>query len=238
MKNSSSAQEELPKSAIVLDTETTGFEPSQGHRLVEVGCVEIVNYLPTGRTFQVYINPERDMPIGAFRVHGLSADFLSGFPKFSEVASEFLDFIQDRPLVIHNASFDMKFLQAELRLAELSALSNPVVDTLLIAREKFPGAPASLDMLCRRFQINNTHREKHGALLDAHLLSQVYLELAGGVQPNLEFSPSQERGEVGVAEALRGRRPMRAPRSFPVGSGETAAHARLLQDLGAPDWEA
>lgn len=238
MRNSSSAQEELPKSAIVLDTETTGFEPSQGHRLVEVGCVEIVNYLPTGRTFQVYINPERDMPIGAFRVHGLSADFLSGFPKFSEVASEFLDFIQDRPLVIHNASFDMKFLQAELRLAELSALSNSVVDTLLIAREKFPGAPASLDMLCRRFQINNTHREKHGALLDAHLLSQVYLELAGGVQPNLEFLPSQERGEVGVAEALRGRRPMRTPRSFPVGFGETAAHARLLKDLGAPDWEA
>ena len=234
---------------IVLDTETTGLDPHKGHRLVEIGCVELVNYMPTGRTFQLYLNPERDMPQPAFAVHGLSETFLSQFEVFPKVAESFLAFIADLPLVIHNAGFDMKFLQAELMWAGLPPLSNPVIDTLTLARQKFPGSPASLDMLCRRFQINNTHREKHGALLDAEILAQVYLELCGGCQPHLSWhAPEAASGQTSEekrpglsaddnrADSLPPRAP-RPPRPFHLSEAEKEAHAALLASLGVEPWQ-
>ncbi|MFZ2467879.1 MAG: DNA polymerase III subunit epsilon, partial [Parvibaculum sedimenti] len=169
---------------IVLDTETTGLSPDEGHRLVEVGCLEVFNHVPTGNVFHRYMNPERDMPEGAFRVHGLSAEFLRDKPKFAEVVDEFLEFIGDAELVIHNAGFDMTFLNAELKWVGRPPLAAArAVDTLMIARKRFPGAQNSLDALCRRFNIDNSGRVKHGALLDAELLAEVYLELMGGRQP-------------------------------------------------------
>lgn len=229
-----------PGREIVLDTETTGFSPHKGDRLVEIGCVELRNYLPTGRTFQVYINPERDMPAGAFGVHGLSEAFLRKFSPFKSIVRDFLDFIEDSPLVIHNAPFDMGFIQAELDWAGLEKLANPVLDTLAMAKNKFPGAPASLDMLCRRFQINNSHREKHGALLDAEILAQVYLELSGGRQPVLSLEKTQESfvsRETGVdEEGSPQRRPHRKPRLFEVSIEESRAHEELFRGLGAMSW--
>src|SRR5690606_23486385 len=164
---------------IVLDTETTGFEPSEGHRLVEIGCVELVNHLPTGRTFHEYFNPGRDVPADAVRIHGLTTEFLQDKPLFTEKVGDFLDFIGDATLVIHNAEFDMKFINAELKWAGFPKPlpMSRVVDTLLIARQKFPGQPANLDALCRRFKIDNSSRTFHGALLDSELLAEVYLEL-------------------------------------------------------------
>ena len=159
---------------IILDTETTGLSPSSGHRIVDIGCVELYAGSPTGNTFQQYINPERDMPAEAFAVHGLSHDFLRSFPTFHKIFQDFLNFIQDSPLVIHNAKFDMTFLNAELARFSIPALSNPIVDTLKLAKARFPGAPASLDSLCRRFNIDLKQRSQHGALLDAHLLAKVY----------------------------------------------------------------
>ncbi len=219
---------------IVLDTETTGLSPEQGHRIVEIGCVELRNYVPTGRTFQIYLNPERDMPPGAFSVHGLSTAFLSQFPPFAQKAHEFLAFIQDAPLIIHNAPFDMKFLQAELSWMGLKPLANPVTDTLKIARGKFPGAPASLDMLCKRFQITNMHRDKHGALLDAHLLAQVYLELSGGRQPDLTLAASQKKVPL---SSQKSEKPQRRSPLLQPGKDEIEAHNALLKELGAPLWK-
>jgi DNA polymerase-3 subunit epsilon len=174
---------------IVLDTETTGFEPSEGDRIVEIGAVELFNHLPTGRTYHQYINPKRNMPEAAFNVHGLSEEFLSDKPVFKDIAQEFIDFIKDSKLVIHNASFDMKFLNAELGWVNRPALPmHQAIDTLAIARRKFPGSPASLDALCRRFGIDNSSRTLHGALLDSEILAEVYLELVGGRQPDLVLS--------------------------------------------------
>ncbi|MBD3666369.1 MAG: DNA polymerase III subunit epsilon, partial [Kangiella sp.] len=180
---------------IVLDTETTGISPDEGHRLVEIGCVELENHMPTGRTFHVYINPERDMPEGAFKVHGLSEEFLSDKPKFAEVADDFVAFIADAPLVIHNAAFDMGFLNAELKRSGRQVLPpSQAVDTLAIARKKFPGAQNSLDALCRRFNVDNSNRVKHGALLDSELLAEVYLELIGGREPGLSLAAETASG--------------------------------------------
>lgn len=179
---------------IVLDTETTGLSPKDGDRLVEIGCLEIVNQVATGVNFHRYINPERDVPEGAFKVHGLSAEFLSDKPKFAEVAEEFIDFIGDAPLVIHNASFDMGFINHELKTVGRPVLEFArAIDTLLIARKRFPGAQNSLDALCRRFGIDNSNRVKHGALLDAELLAEVYLELMGGRQPGLVLDANLDR---------------------------------------------
>ena len=176
---------------IVLDTETTGFEPNDGDRIVEIGAVELFNHLPTGRTYHQYINPQRNMPEGAFGVHGLSEEFLSDKPVFKAIAQDFIDFIGDTKLVIHNASFDMKFLNAELGLVNRPPLpKSQAVDTLAVARRKYPGSPASLDALCRRFSINNSSRTLHGALLDSEILAEVYLELIGGRQPDLVMSGS------------------------------------------------
>ncbi len=179
---------------IVLDTETTGLDPRKGDRVVEIGCIELVNHVQSGREFHAYLDPERDMPEAAFNVHGLSAEFLSGKPKFADVADDFLTFIDGAKLVIHNAEFDLKFLNAELKAAGRPPIDmTRAVDTLLIARQKFPGAQASLDALCRRFEIDLSVRDKHGALLDSQLLAEVYLELIGGREPGLELAGEKSK---------------------------------------------
>ena len=171
---------------VVMDTETTGLDPKDGHKIVEIGAVELLNHLPTGKTFHSYLNPQRPVPKEAFEVHGLNNSFLKDKPLFKNVVVKFLKFIKDSPLVIHNAKFDMKFLNAELVSIGLPTLSpERALDTLAMARQKFPGSPASLDALCRRFGVNSLKREKHGALLDSEILAEVYLELIGGRQPEL-----------------------------------------------------
>ena len=177
---------------IVLDTETTGLDPLRGDRLVEIGCVEIFNRMPTGQTYHVYINPERDMPMEAFNVHGLSTEFLASKPLFTEVVDEFLAFIGDTPLVIHNASFDISFINAELdRIKRKAIPKDRLVDTLLLARRKHPGVSNRLDDLCSRYQIDNSRRTKHGALLDAELLAEVYIDLVGARQSQLLLADNQ-----------------------------------------------
>ena len=169
---------------VVVDTETTGLDPLTGHRIVEIGCVELINHVPTFETFQTYLDPEREMPLEAFEISGLTSEFLRGQPRFGEKVEAFLDFIGDAPLVIHNAVFDLAFLNAELgRLSMAPIPAERAIDTLSLARRKFPGAPASLDALCKRFSINTAERLKHGALIDARLTAEVYLELIGGREP-------------------------------------------------------
>src|ERR1700748_600535 len=194
--------------AIVLDTETTGLDPLRGDRLVEIGCVEIFNRMPTGQTYHVYINPERDMAAEAFAVHGLSAEFLSTKPLFHEVVDAFLEFIGDAPLVIHNASFDISFINAELDKIKRAAIPRDrLVDTLLLARRKHPGVSNRLDDLCSRYAIDNSHRTKHGALLDAELLAEVYVDLIGARQSVLVLASETTEIRVGVSgEMLRRRR--------------------------------
>ena len=183
---------------VVLDTETTGLDPEKGDRIVEIGAVELNNHLPTGKTYHKYINPKRAMPAEAFAVHGLGDDFLKDKPDFSEIVDGFLNFVADAKLIIHNASFDMKFINAELRWAGRTILpEDQALDTLAIARRKFPGSPASLDALCRRFGIDSFDRTLHGALLDSEILAQVYLELIGGRQP--DFGLSQSSADVKTA---------------------------------------
>jgi DNA polymerase-3 subunit epsilon len=173
---------------LVLDTETTGFSSETGDKIVEIGVVELINHIPTTNYFHKYLNPQRSIPDSAFKVHGLSYDFLKDKPLFSDIADEFLTFIKTDPIIIHNAPFDLSFLNNELSIIGKESISNSrVIDSLVMAREKFPGSPASLDALCRRFTIDNSKRDLHGALLDSHILAQVYLELIGGRQPNLEL---------------------------------------------------
>lgn len=220
---------------IVLDTETTGFKPEEGHRLVEIGCIELVNHVATGERFHVYLNPERDMPAEAFAVHGLSSDFLADKPLFNDVAGDFVAFIGDAPLVIHNAAFDMAFLNWELKIAGYPTMpKDRAVDTLLMARQKFPGSPATLDALCKRFGVDNSNRTLHGALLDAQLLAEVYLELRGGRQAGLALASGPVAKSDGPA--MRIERPFREPRRFAVSEEETAAHADLLKKLKNPLW--
>ena len=222
---------------IVLDTETTGLDPKAGHRIVEIGAVELVNHLPTGRSQQLYINPERDMPAEAFAVHGLSEEFLADKPAFAAIADDLVDFLGDAILVIHNAEFDLKFLNAELdRLGMPALAAERAVDTVGMARRKFPGAPASLDALCRRFQIDLTDRTLHGALKDARLLSEVYLELIGGRQPGLELASGG--GTAAAAPASSAPRTQRPPRPHAPTADEEAAHARFLEKLKDPIWNA
>ncbi len=225
---------------IVLDTETTGLDPFSGHRLVEIGCVELFNHLPTGRVFHQYINPERDMPDEAFKVHGLSNEFLADKPVMAEVVADFLEFIGDSVLVIHNAEFDMKFINWEL--AQLGFPAIPMtrtIDTVMMARRKFPGAQANLDALCRRFGIDNSNRIKHGALLDSELLAEVYLELIGGRQPGLQLA-SQGGGASapggGAAAVAQVERPRREPRPHAPLPDELAAHQAFLGKIKDPLW--
>lgn len=217
---------------VVVDTETTGLEPAEGHRVVEIGCIELVNHIPTGREFQTYVNPERDMPAAAFEVHGLTAEFLSDKPRFAEIAEAFLAFLGDDGLVIHNAEFDLGFIDAELGRLDLPPLSRArVIDTVALARRKFPGAPASLDALCRRFAIDASARTRHGALLDAGLLADVYLALIGGRQPGLGLAVRS--GDAPAAAAPSEARPARphAPTDE-----EAAAHAAFVDGLKDPIW--
>ena len=221
---------------IVLDTETTGFEPSEGHRIVEIGAIELFNHMPTGRIYHQYINPDRAMPIEAFQVHGLGDDFLRDKPRFAQIGQAFLDFIgADSRLVIHNAAFDMKFLNAELNWAGLATLPfDRALDTVAMARRKFPGAPASLDALCRRFGIDNSAREKHGALLDSELLAEVYLELIGGRQPDFALSTGPAEPRAGAPADLGAWTAPRRPVDLPprMTEAEAAAHAAFVEGLG------
>lgn len=223
---------------IVLDTETTGLSPQDGHRLVEIGCLELFNHVATGKFFHAYIDPERDMPDGAFQVHGLSTEFLRGKPKFAEVADEFLAFIGDDPLVIHNAGFDMNFINWELKASGRPALPMArAIDTLDIARKKFPGAQNSLDALCRRFNVDNSGRTKHGALLDSELLAEVYLELMGGRQPGLVLQADFAGAGGGAKRIAREPRPVALPPRLT--DAEREAHDAFIASLGGePLWSA
>lgn len=218
---------------IVLDTETTGFEPSEGHRIVEIGAIELLNHVPTGRTYHQYINPERAMPKEAFDVHGLGDDFLRDQPKFAQIAAAFVEFIgSDSTLVIHNASFDMKFLNAELGWAGHPVMPmDRALDTVAMARRKFPGSPASLDALCRRFGIDNSAREKHGALLDSELLAEVYLELIGGRQPDFALSVTTETVGAVTTDVWRPK-PRPTPLTPRLTAEEEAAHDAFVAGLG------
>ncbi|MBS1180539.1 MAG: dnaQ [Proteobacteria bacterium] len=218
---------------IIFDTETTGLDPKTGDRLVEIGCVEVVNRFPTGRNFHVYINPGRSVPKEAFDVHGLSDAFLADKPRFDDVADAFVAFVGDAQLVAHNASFDMGFVNYELKATgRLTFGTERVVDTLMMARRKHPGAPASLDALCNRYGIDRSKRVKHGALLDAELLAEVYLELTGGRQAGLDLTVSVQSatsGETGGRVALRPRPVPLPPRLSPL---EAQAHAAFIATIG------
>ena len=218
---------------IVLDTETTGLSPAEGHRIVEIGAVELFNHLPTGKTYHVYLNPERDMPREAEAVHGLSSAFLKDKPLFAHQAESFLEFIQDSKLIIHNASFDMGFINAELGYTNHLAIpAAQVTDTLAMARRTHPMGPNSLDALCKRFGIDNSKRTKHGALLDAELLADVYLEMIGGKQTNLGLTESRSvaRANLAVISAKITPRPYKLqPRLNPA---EEQRHAAAIATLG------
>ena len=217
---------------IVLDTETTGLDPAT-HRIVEIGCIELSNHMSSGETFQRYLNPERDMPSDAFDVHGLSNEFLADKALFADVADGFLDFIGDSPLIIHNARFDIGFINAELaRVGRPGLESARAIDTVELARRKHPGAPANLDALCRRFGIDNSGREKHGALLDAELLAEVYLELIGGRQPALGL----QRNEQQAVEQRREEPVARPPREHGPSAEELADHSAFVDSLEDPLW--
>ncbi len=222
---------------IVLDTETTGLRVSDNHKLIEIGCVEMVNRVMTGRYYQVYLNPKRSIDPGAFQVHGISEEFLRDKPTFSQIAKDFLQFIGNSPLIIHNASYDLSFLNYEMAIMGLPEISrNRVVDTLLIARKKYPGSPASLDALCRKFGISNEHREKHGALLDSELLAQVYISMQGITQnqivlnsvSNIEVTKTKaEKNDLQTAFSYR---------KFYLSIDAKDQHQALMKKIVDPIW--
>ena len=223
---------------VVLDTETTGLDPAEGHRIVEIGCVELQDHLPTGRSFQCYLHPERPVPVESQRIHGLTDEFLADKPKFADVAEAFLDFIGDAALVIHNASFDLKFVNSELhRIGKPPIPAARAIDTIEIAKAKIPGVRYSLDELCKRFGIDLSARTKHGALLDAELTAQVYLELVGGRQRKLSLSPVEVVASAAEMRAARTRPEPLAPR---LSAAEEEAHATFVaNELGKdPVWKA
>lgn len=226
---------------IVLDTETTGLDPKEGHRVVEIGAIELMNHMPTGRIFHEYINPERDMPAEAEKIHGISSTFLEDKPVFAGITEGFLTFLdeddQGNPLpgilVIHNAAFDMKFLNSELARLGHTAISNDrVIDSLQLARQRFPGAPANLDALCRRFDVDASVRTKHGALLDSELLAEVYLGLIGGRQPGLDLAVSNDDRQ----EVIKRTRELRPARAHAPSETERAAHEQFLSQIKNPMW--
>lgn len=224
---------------IVFDTETTGLDPRSGDRLVEIGCIEMVNRVPTGAVFHCYFNPERDMPAEAEAVHGLSIAFLSDKPKFAEKADDLLDFIADSPMVAHNAGFDFGFINNELELCGREPVSRDrMVDTVAIARRKHPGAKLSLDALCSRYGIDRSHRTKHGALLDAELLAQLYVELQGGRQIGLELAAQSAIvvTEEVVTVTSSVTRVFRSPRPHSASAEELARHAEFMAGFSEPIW--
>jgi DNA polymerase-3 subunit epsilon len=220
---------------VVLDTETTGLEPAEGHRIIEIGCVELHDHFPTGRTFQAYLNPERLVPADSQRIHGLTDAFLADKPRFAAIADELFEFLGDAPLVIHNASFDLKFLNSELRRLERSPIALArAIDTIEIAKTKLPGARYSLDELCKRFGVDLSVRTKHGALLDAELTAQIYLELVGGRQRRLVLAPVDNVGPEGEAMEYRAARVRPVPLAARITPAERAAHeAFVARELGA-----
>ncbi len=221
---------------VVLDTETTGLDPASGDRIVEIACLELTNHLPTGRHFQRYVDPERDMPEAAYKIHGLNREFLAKYPPFAGVVEEFLDFIGEDTLVIHNAEFDLRFINGELRRLGRETLdSSRATDTVALARRRFPGAQVSLDALCRRFEIDNSARNLHGALLDCELLAEVYLELCGGRQPGLNLARRRRPAAAAQERAARAPRP-RAPNEPEPDEREMEAHAALVAKLQDPIW--
>lgn len=214
---------------IILDTETTGLNPVDGHRIVEIGCLELVNLIPTGNTYQQYINPMRDMPAEAAAVHGITSDFLKDKPVFEDIVDSFLDFIGDSTLVIHNANFDMRFLNAELAKVNYPKLKfSRTFCTMMLAREMFPGSPANLDALCRRFKIDNSNRVHHGALLDSELLAEVYLELKGGRQTQLGLNVAKDSASMDMKKKTRLHR---QPRHFEPTLEELALHEELIRKI-------
>jgi DNA polymerase-3 subunit epsilon len=214
---------------IVLDTETTGLDPGEGHRIVEVACIELVHHVPTGRKFQRYVNPDRDMPEEALAVHGITAEFLASQPRFAEIVDELMAFIGSDRLVIHNAEFDLAFLNAELTRLQREPIGCAFVDTIGLARVRFPGAPANLDALCRRFDIDISARVEHGAGIDCALLAAVYLELLGGRQPGLDFA-------VPTGEVVAVERVQRVPRPHAPFAAELVAHQAMLRIIADPIW--
>lgn len=221
---------------IVLDTETTGLDPAAGHRVVEIACLELSNHVPTGQRFHCYLNPERDVHEEAVRVHGLTTEFLQDKPLFASVVAQFLEFIGEAPIVAHNAEFDIKFINAELgRLGFPAIAMRRAIDTVQLARRKFPGSPASLDALCGRFNIDNSHRTLHGAMLDAELLGDVYIELVGGRQTTM-LLPGD--AQIAVAILARPDRPVRPARPHAATPEELIAHAALIDQLKNPIWKA
>jgi len=219
---------------VVIDTETTGLDPQDGHRIVEIACLELIHHVPTGRKLHRYVNPERDVPADALAVHGLDAEFLAGHPPFAGIAEEVTEFIAGDCLVIHNAEFDLAFLNAELARLGRGPLAAPFVDTLAVARRRFPGAPNSLDALCRRFAVDLSARDKHGAEIDCGLLAEVYIELLGGRQPGLDFAV----GTIAAADVIgapQGRAP-RPPRPHAPSAEELAVHQAMLATIKAPLW--
>lgn len=224
---------------IVLDTETTGLDPFNGDKIVEIGCVELENHLPTGRTYHQYINPMRSMSEEVIAVHGLTEEFLSDKPLFKDIADDFLSFVgEDAKLVIHNAAFDMKFLNAELSFADKPQLSyDRVIDTLVIARKKFPGSRVNLDELCKRFGVDNTSRTLHGALLDSELLAEVYLELLGGREPGLVFKQKNTTPVVQVAtQNMTIERVFHEARLFPISKEEERQHIDFIKGIKQNLW--
>ena len=222
---------------IVLDTETTGLNPKTGDRVVEIGCVELLNHIATGETYHTYVNPERDMPAEAEAVHGLSIEFLSDKPLFADIADDFLAFVSSSPVIAHNAPFDLGFLNAELEAAGRPILPNDrSIDTVPLARRKFPGAQVNLDALCRRFNVDLSARVKHGALLDSELLAEVYLELVGGREPGLVLAAN---GNVGKAEVtIETDRIVHPARPHTPSSQELSSHAQFLETIKNPIWKA
>ena len=217
---------------IVLDTETTGLYTRNGDRIIEIGCVELINRRKTGAFYHQYLNPEKTISEEAFKIHGISNEFLADKPIFARIAKEFLEFIGTSPIVIHNATFDINFLNHELGLIALPELqTGRVVDTLIMARKKYPGSPASLDALCRRFQVSLDTREKHGALIDADLLASVYIELAGGNQSAMKFDESRS------SEQAKNNRIARQERTYTLTEEEIAAHEKLVERLNNPIWK-
>ncbi len=218
---------------LCLDIETTGLDPRTGDKIVEIAVVELINKVKTGNHFHSYVNPRREMPEEAFRIHGISTEFLQDKPIFDHIARKFLDFIKDDKIIIHNAAFDTKFINHELRIIGLPGLNmSNVIDSLTIARNKFPGAPASLDALCKRFGIDLSKRTKHGALLDTELLCDVYVELMGGAQTGLSFGSSSKKEESSMKmaqEAVRKiDRPILPKRDFPVSDADLEAHKQFI----------
>lgn len=217
---------------VVLDTETTGLSHKDGHRIIEIGCVELLHRVPTGKTYHTYINPERDVSAGASAVSGLTYDFLKDFSPFASIASEFYQFIQESTLVIHNANFDIGFINAEFGRLEMPLLRvSDAIDTVIISRKKFPGQPANLDALCKRFNIDLSKRTKHGALVDAQLLADVYIELMGGRQAHLFKQDESEENPLVVHKQFR------EPRTFAVNQNEFQEHEEFLKLLKDPLWK-